>query len=209
MQKGFAALLLLIAVLVIGGVGAYIYLNQTSSKDIPFQPSDQKETLKIYQNEKLGFQFEYNNKIFKVQEDSEDEFNKRGNGDFRKNFTYYVTYQPAEVLGIVVVLDESNSYETNPLTIWVFNNPNNLTIEKWYLNFWYYPFVWGDYTERRNNVAPINEATISGQIAKSGVVDYQPSSPRFIYLSRNDKMYLFRIIGQVGNQILSTFKLLQ
>ena len=55
--------------------------------------------------------------------------------------------------------------------------PNSLTIDKWYERYWYYPFVWGDYTARRNSVAPIKESTISGTLAKSGIVTYQPGEP--------------------------------
>lgn len=208
MQKG-SVLPIILGILIIGGVvSGYLYFNFNQSTPSPkIKPVEQKDTVKTYSNEKLGFGFQYD-KDLKVQEDSEEEFNERGNGNFRKNFTYYVTYTPAEVLGVVVVLDETNSFDTNPLTIWVFENLDNLTVEKWYKDYWYYPFVWGDYTERRNNVAPINEATISGQIAKYGVVNYQPSQPKFIYLSKDKKMFLFRIIREKGDQIISTFKFL-
>lgn len=207
MQKG-SVLPIVLGILIISGlIASYFYLNKPTAPPL-VKPIEQRDNLKIYTNKELGFKIQYDDRDLKVQEDSEEEFNKRGNGNFRKNFAYYVTYTPAEILGIVAVLDETNSYETNPLTIWVFNNDNNLTIDKWYANFWYYPFVWGDYTERRNNVAPINEATISGQIAKYGVVNYQPSQPKFIYLSNDKKMFLFRIIGEKGDQIISTFKFL-
>ena len=208
MQKG-SVLPLLLGILVLGGIiGTYLFFNKPTPPPL-IRPIEQKNNLKTYQQEKLGFQFQYTDKDLKVQEDSEEEFNKRGNGDFRKNFTYYVTYQPADVLGAVSVLDESGSYEMNPFTVWVFNNANNLTIEQFYEKYWYYPFVWGDYTERRENVAPINDATISGQLAKYGVVTYREGSPKFVYLSSNGKMYLIRIINNednIGDQILSTFK---
>lgn len=206
MQKGSVLPLVLVLSLVVAG--AFFYLNGQQIK-APL-PSPSQDFLNIsknrsYQNTKLGFEFEYPSNI-EVVEDSEEKFNERGHGNFRKNFTYYVTYQPAEVLGIVVSLDESKSYDKAPLTLWVFDNSDNLTIEKWYNNFWYYPFVWGDYTLRRNEVAPINEATISGQMAKSGIVDYQPGTPKFVYLSNNGKMYLFRIIGEEGDKIFESFK---
>lgn len=208
MQKGFTVLPIFLGILLIAGVMVgFLYFNQSTPSPL-VKPVEQKDKLKTYTNEELGFQIQYDDKDLRVQEDSEEEFNKRGNGNFRKNFAYYVTYQPAEVLGIVAVLDETNSYETTPLTIWVFNNNNNLTIEKWYKDFWYYPFVWGDYTERRNNVAPTQDATVSGQLARYGVVNYQPSQPKFIYLSKDEKMFLFRVIGESGEQILATLRML-
>ena len=213
MQKGSALLLSLIVVFVVIVSIVYYYASQSKiSSDEKISPVGKVENnLKTYTNSQLGFEFKYPGKNLEVQEDSEEEFNKRGNGDFRKNFTYYVTYPPANVLGAVSVLDETKSYELNPLTIWVFENPNNLIIDKWYTNFWYYPFVWGDYTERKNSVAPVNIATVSGQLAKFGVVTYREGNPKFIYLTKNEKMYLIRIIEdpeKVSEQILENFKLL-
>ena len=207
MQKGFTALPILLGILLIGGLIAYyFYFNQQTSPAVSLKKSVEQINLKSYANEKLGIQFQYS-KDLKVQEDSEDEFNKRGNGDFRKNFAGFVWYEPGKFIGAVAVLDKGNSYDTNHFAVWIFENPNNLVEKAWYDKYWYYPFIWGDYTQRRENVAPISDATVAGQLAKSGTVDYQLGSPRFIYLSRNKKMYLFRIIGE-GNKILSTFKFL-
>lgn len=209
MQKGFTALPILSGILIIGGlISSYLYFNKsTPSSNV--NTAEQKDALKTYSNEKLGFQLQYTNKDFMLQEDTEEEFNTRGNGNFRKNFAYYITYEPAKFIGAALILDKTQSFDNNPFTVWVFENPNNLTIDKWYQLYWYYPFVWGDYTGRRNNVAPIKEATISGQMAKYGIVNYQPADPKFIYLSNKQKIYLFRLIGSIGDQILATFKLLQ
>lgn len=211
MQKGFSVPLLLLGILVVCGViFSYVFYVKTSQKNYrKVSPNPKQETpLKVYSNQELDFEFQYVEGV-EVKIDSEEEFNQRGNGDFRKNFTYYVTYPPANVLGAFSVLDETGSFEMSPFTVWVFENSNDLTIEKWYNNFWYYPFVWGDYTASRNNVAPMIDATISGQIAKLGVVSYQPGSPKFIYLNHSGKMYLIRIINKQENledQILESFK---
>ena len=156
-----------------------------------------------YSNSGFGFAFNYD-KNFSVKDDSEEEFNKRGNGDFRKNFKGYVGYEPAEVLGAAVVLDKNEEYDLNPFSVWVFDNPDDLTIDKWYGNYWYYPFVWGDFTQKgKIELAPMSDATVSGQIGKSGVIDYQPGKPKFVYLAQDKKMYLFRIIGTEGDSILT------
>lgn len=207
MQKGSAlipTLLLGVAIIIISGF--YYYSQSNRAQNSIYSPKIDNKNLEIYTNNQLGLEFKYS-KNLKVIVDSEEEFDKRGNGEFRKNFTNYVTYPPAEFIGGIVVLDETSSYETNPLTIWVFSNSNNLEVEQFYENYWYYPFVWGDYTLRRNDVAPVNEATISGMLAKSGVVDYQPGKPKFAYLSKGRKMYLFRVIGESGDKILQTVKL--
>ncbi|MDP3974312.1 MAG: hypothetical protein Q8P92_05775 [Candidatus Daviesbacteria bacterium] len=200
---------MLISLVIIFGSG-YFYLNYKNNPPNFIPPPDkQKDSLETYTNKDLGFKFEYSKKNLVVKEDSEEEFNKRGNGEFRKNFTAYVAYPPADNLGAVVVLEKEDNFETNPFTLWVFNNPNKLDIEQFYENYWYYPFVWGDYTARRDDVAPKGEATISGQLAQYGIVTYQPGSPKFIYLASSEKMYLFRIIGEEGEKILQTVKVVE
>jgi len=208
-------LVLFILVLVISSLVLVNFPIKNSDREAlktSFLDSQEKEN--IYSNKDLSFEISFDKEI-EVQEDSEEAFNKRATGaatktgDFRKNFRSYIGYEPAAFLGAVVLLDKTKSYEINPLTIWVFENPKNLTVDKWYKDYWYYPFVWGDFTSRRNNVAPTQDATISGQLAKSGIVSYQPGEPKFIYLPHNDKMYLFRIIGEDSEEILQSFKFIE
>lgn len=209
MQRGFAVFPMLFLILIIGGiVVGYLYFNKSTPPTL-VKPVEQNNNLKTYSNGNLGFQFLYS-KDLQVLEDSEEEFNKRGHGDFRKNFTSYVEYAPGELIEAVAVLDKENNFDKNPFTVWVFDNPKNLDIDNWYKNYWYYPFVWGDFTYTgKFSLAPKDEATISGQMAKSGIIDYQPGKPKFVYLTRNGKMYLFRIISQTGEQILSTINFLK
>jgi len=215
MQKGAAQLLLIIVSLLVLA-GGYFYFSQ-SKTPILNSPviSSPISSVQTYSDKEFNFEFKYS-KDLTSKKDSEEEFNQRAagsasksvNGDFRKNFKGYVAYEPGKFLGGVVVLDKGGSYEQNPFTLWVFDNPNNLTIDAWYKNYWYYPFVWGDFTYTgKVELVPKDEATISGQMAKSGVIDYQPGKPKFVYLAKDGKMYLFRIIGESGDKILDTFKL--
>ncbi len=210
MLRGFAAPFLLIGVLLLIGLPfGYFFFNRSSSAPLEIIPQvvEKSNNLQTYSDQTLGFEFSVE-ESFKVQKDSEEEFNIRGNGNFRKNFRSFVGFEPGKFLGAVAVLDESNSFDTNPLTIWVFDNPQDLSIEKWYANFWYFPFVWGDFTFKgRADLAPADEATIFGLTTKSRVVTYQPGQPKFVYLPHQGKMYLFRIIGE-GEKILESFKLL-
>lgn len=224
MQKGSAQLLLILAagIIIVGSIFYYVsnklvYYQSTKanlqqgSKISPINESQVKQSKSAENNSleylkpDLGFKFKFS-KNLKVLEDSEEEFNKRGNGNFRKNFKDYVGYEPGEFLGAVVVLDETKSYSSNPFSLWVFNNQDNLTVEKWFDKYWYYPFLWGvfDYTSK-GHITPDTEATISGQLAIEKTVSYQNSSPKYLYVSKNQKMYLFRIIGETGDKILSTF----
>src|SRR3989344_1297905 len=214
MQKGSAQILALITVVAVVVTGAYFYLSKNqnylqSANPIKIAIS----STKIYTNSQLDFEFSYS-KDLTAKEDSEELYNLRVVGqtvkavsDFRKNFKDYVTYEPGKFLGAAVVLAKDNSYGTNPFTVWVFDNPNDKSIDVWYKDYWYYPFVWGDYTSMgKITLAPKDEATVSGQMGRSGVIDYQPGKPKFIYVSNSSKMYLFRIIGEDGDKILSTFK---
>lgn len=212
MQKGTAALFVIIAILLLLGlIGVFaLRLVRSPIPQLPFKVPISTPTTKFltYTNQDLGFEFQYSNKDLKITEDSEEEYNKRGNGNFRKNFSGYVGYEPGFFLGAVVVLEQDEKYDNSPLTVWIFNNDNNLTIEQWFQDYWYYPFLWGvfDWTSK-GHIAPDQEATISGQMAKYRIVSYQPDSPKYLYLSSSGKMYLFRAIGEVGDEILTTFAL--
>lgn len=209
-SKGFAQLLIILtALLVLIGGGVYLYQGTQDNLPSSTKPTPQaKLEFQDYSSQNLGFKFKYPTDLA-VKEDTEEEFNKRGNGNFRKNFTSYVAYEPGKFLGAVVVLGNDENFDTSPFTVWVFDNPNDLSIDEWYKSYWYYPFVWGDFTYTgKFTLAPKEEATISGQMGKSGVIDYQEGKPKFIYLSKDKKMYLFRVIGETGDQILSSFKFL-
>ncbi len=191
-------------ILVFAGILFYEMSKGNNSLQNPAAILKKQPDFIIYDSP-LGFQFKYAKDLL-VKQDSEEEYNKRGNGDFRKNFRGYVQYDPGKFIGSVVVLDKTNNYDTNPFTVWVFDNPNDLSIDAWYKNYWYYPFVWGDFTYTgKFELAPKTDATISGQLGKSGIIDYQPGKPKFIYFSKDKKMYLFRIIGQSGEKILQSF----
>ncbi len=207
MQKGSAQLLLIFVGLLIL-VGGYVYLNSSKTQSVQIAPvvKNAISNTQTYSNEEFEFQY---SKDLKVQEDTEEAFNQRGGGNFRKNFEGYVMYEPGKFLSGVVILDKDNSFDTNPFTLWVFDNPDNLSIDSWFDKYWYYPFLWGvfDYVSK-GHVTLDSEATISGIMAKSKIVSYQPGVPKYVYISNNGKMYLFRIIGEEGDRILSTFKFL-
>lgn len=210
MQKGSAQIFLIVLAVIVMLSGVFYFSQKMKKDDLQISPqiNSPTKTINTHSDQNMGFELSYPSEMT-LKTDMEEEFNKRGNGNFRKNFTYYVTYPPAKVLGAFLVLDETASFDQNPFTVWVFDNPDNLTIDRWYKDYWYYPFVWGDYTERRNSVAPTADVTVSGQMAKFGVVSYQLGEPKFIYLKNSGKMYLFKIIGESGEKILSTFKFLK
>lgn len=213
MQRGSVTLFLVLGLAIVVLIGVFssgLFKPQVSLvPQLPLKIPAPPPKVPTYTNQTLGFEFGYP-KDFSVKEDSEEDFNKRGNGDFKKNFKGYVGYEPGKVLGAVAVLDKSNSFDTNPLSVWVFDNPDNLTIDRWFENYWYYPYLWGvfDYTSK-SHITLDEEASVSGQPAKSKIVSYQPNSPKFMYVAKDKKMYLFRVVGESGEKILSNFKFLK
>lgn len=222
-QSGFAHLfLILILALVLLAAGIFLYF-QVVNKSLPLTSLEDSQGVlnlisskpedKKYSTQNLGIAFQYPGEGFSVVEEAEEEFDKRGNGTFRKNFTGYVGYAPGEQLGSVVVLDETLDYENAPLSIWVFNNPEDLTPEDWYSQYWYYPYIWGDFTTRANLIAPILTATVSGQLGGYNIVDYREGKPQFILVPFGDKMYLFKFPTQnqpeIVKGILESFKFLK
>lgn len=213
-QAGFIGILVLVGLLIITLVFGYLYLNKLNfSPATTLQSSqtlDQSPQFQTYTNRKLGFELKFSIKNLIIKEDSEEEFNNRSKGNFRKNFKGYIGYEPSIVLGAVAVLRKEDSFDKSPLTIWVFENPDNLEAETWYKKFWYYPFLWGDFDNTKEKIKPSMEANVSGKLAKYGMVTYMPGKPKFVYLSDNGKMFLFRVLTEssMGDQILSTFKFL-
>lgn len=217
MQRGSAHLLLLLLFVIILAGGLYFYKTSSVGLTSPKLTFQKQREFIDYTNKDLGINFEYAKDLI-VKTDSEEDFNKRGNGDYRKNFTGYVGYAPVEPLGAVVVLESTNSldrqiassaYDSNPFSVWIFDNKNNLTTQQWFDKYWYYPFMWGVFDwSSKGHIALDSEATVSGQNAEYKVVSYQPGKPKFMYVSKDNKMYLFRIIGETGEKILASFKFL-
>lgn len=218
MQKGFANFLLIVilvaAILSVFGVYWISSKNQTSvtiqDKRIP-SPASNKPQNTVYKNSGIGLEFSLP-PGYTVKEESEKEYFKRVYGDTRKNFTFYVQYPPPEFVNSFYVLKngESNLDQAN-LIISVFKNPENLDAVKFYKEYWYYPFVWGDFSAEKNKIAPVNIELIAGREGKSGVVDYREGKPKFIYLPRGDKGLMLQIQmssqdNEMGKKILDSFK---
>ncbi|MBI2022629.1 hypothetical protein HYS97_02185 [Candidatus Daviesbacteria bacterium] len=217
MQKGFAHLFLIIAVLLIGGlvtVGFYIFKNQQklpTNQEIQktSQPSPLVESKKLpeFLDQNLGFKFAYP-ESFKVVKDSEEEFDKRGMGNYRKNFTNYIGYEPPKFIDALAVFHKSSNIDSAPFTLWVFENPDSLSHDSWYKKYWYYPFVWGDFTNRADAYAPLKDIKVDEHPGKYGIITYRPNNPRFIHVAFGDKMFLFKTINVpegIEGQILESF----
>lgn len=204
-----SVLILLVAIASLLGV-YFMGSFKPGTKQVSPQSLQQSDKL-VYQESELNFQFEYVNG-FEVVSETEEEYSKRTKTEYRKNFKYYVAYEPPKFIKGIIVKPKSmeltsNQFESIPFTVWIFENPENLNSQSWYKDFWYYPFFWGVFDVRKAQIEPTDEATVSGTITKSAEVSYSPGKPNMILLRKEDKMFLFKIMEN-GDKILETFKFL-
>ncbi len=169
---------------------------------------------KTYTDQSLKFNFTYPSDGYNLMIDNEDKYFARHGGDLRKNFQGTWGYPtPMLIEGLILqnTADLNQDIDLSPFTVWVFDNPDNLDGANWYKNYWYYPFVWGEYEPQKGQDGPDQIASVSGQSVSYKIITYQPIQPKFVYLSSNGKMYLFRIINQnsnnIGDTTLNSFKL--
>lgn len=217
MQRGAVLPLILVIILLVllGGAGVYYYqakLSNLKGNDVPpgviyQKPSPTSEMVSI---ESLGLKFGLP-AGYKVVKETEKEYFMRANGQIRKNFNYYVLYNPAEFAeAFYVTADSEKNLDKAILTVWVFQNPEDLDPEKFYEKYWYYPFVWGDFTARKNEITPKDIELIGGKEGKFGVVGYRDEKPKFIYLPLRGKNLMIQIQLPDGNltakEILQSFK---
>lgn len=209
-QSGFVVpiLLFLLFLLFILIFGVIIFIrnisktatpSQISSKELPVDRSSlfpiASSTNISFKDKDIPLSFSYPNE-YSVEEEKEEDHFKRANGDIRKNFTATTYYEPAKAVKLLSLISNSTAgKEGSPFVIWIFENPNNLSVGDFYKNYWYYPYVWGEYAEPgRSNYAPLKEATVSGRLANYAVIDYRPGTPNFYYLPYKDKMLMIRVV---------------
>ncbi len=193
-------------------------LTKTTSTSVntptPAPTAQNRPRLQSYTN-KIGFSLKFLS-TYAIIPDSEEDFSKRNSADFRKNFTGYVGYEPPQILEALMIVPvgatKPGQFDRVPFSIWVFNNPDDLSINQWFQRYWYYPFLWGVFSEPdKSHVLPTDSAPIDNHPAKSVVVAYQPNSPQFLYTASGDKMFLIKLIKSdvtdpIPGQILGSLK---
>lgn len=204
---------LLFILLFLGAIGIFVfnYFKQNNPNPSPILQVPkiiQQATTKTYTDNALNFQFEYPASGFEVVPDNEESYFKISKTDHRKNFAGYVGYSPPGfVSGVMLkrsVTKIESQYDSIPLILWVFDNPNKLSIDSWFDKYWYYPFIWGIFAQPgKGHIYPGSEATISGQPARSVVVSYQPGKPEFTYVARGDKMFMFKVVKEADEKVIS------
>lgn len=217
-QSGFAALLTLILIIVIAAatyiVGKQLLPLMFTKKTVEVVQVLPRPSQNVYYDKEVGFEFKFPSSGYSIIDDDEEKFSSHAKAQFRKNFTGYVGYEPPQfVKGLIVKANDSahpDQFEPVPLTLWIFDNPKSFSIDQWYQRYWYYPFVWGQFAQpQKGKSSPVNISSVSGQLSKSNIISYRPGSPKFVYLSHNSKIYLFRIMDdsfkKIGEEILTSF----
>ena len=217
-ERGFAHLVLIVALFGLIFIFALFFLqvkapnsNYQIANPIPSVQSVKAsdiESTKVFSNSELGLSFSYLAQTFQARQDTEDEYFKRANGNARKNFAYYVGYNPGEFAGAVDLVNMTNgSLDNAPFLVWVFKNPDNLDAQGWFKRYWYYPFMWGQFEpQEKAKLAPINSISVNGIDASYGEVSYQTGSPKYYYISKDGKMYLIRVLND--DQTIESLKFL-
>ncbi len=222
MQKGFAQTLLLIVVFLLLGIFAiyWFFLKSPDSETItperttfPVPNSENLPQSTVFKNDEIGLEVSLP-QGFSVKPETEAEYFKRANGDIRKNFTYYVQYPPPDFVDSFYVMEGGQSDpDKAKLSILVFQNPEKLNPQEFYKQYWYYPFIWGEFSmSEKNKIAPDGIELLNGKEASFSVVDFRPGKPKFIYLPYGQKDLMLQIHlpsenNEVGNKILESLKL--
>lgn len=218
MQRGFVLPILLIVVLLLSlGVGVYFLQNsRTNTKSEASSPTVNKplpsvsfhnQTINI-EDAALSFQLPPG---FNFIKETEDEYFKRANGDIRQNFHYYIEYDPVGFSDSFYIVQRGETdLDKAILAAVIYENPGNLDPMQFYEKYWYYPFVWGDFTSRRNEISPETSEIIGGKTGGSGIVTYREGSPKFIYLPLPEKNLMLQIHlptenNPTGQDILKSF----
>ena len=214
-----------IVILILVAGGAYLLgtKNNNQSVQVPSQyptsiptvvpTTDPTANWKTYSN--LDYNIKYPSDLI-VKPITEASFGAESKVNIYTTFTTLKkTTPPAFLSGLQIA---SQDYGCSPnckgykLYIWVFNNPQNISVNQWIQQYDYYPNSISEPSDK----APQMSKTIDGQTAMVGIPDVQFPSEG-IFLSKNNKMfYIFAtsnlsskdtIIQDVSiNQILSTFK---
>jgi hypothetical protein len=94
-----------------------------------------------YANSKVGFEFRYPDKNYKLRHDGEIEHSKRSKIEIPKAFTQYMGYSPPQVLLAISIENErvpNSSYSLIPFALWIFKNSEEIEIDQWHETYWYY-----------------------------------------------------------------------
>jgi hypothetical protein len=104
-------------------------------------------------------------------------------------------------------ITQENTLAPSPVSLWIFENKNNLSADDWYEQYDYYPFTFGTHIPATIEAdKPIQEIIIDGFPGKYHlVVDKAENQMAYIYIPRKNYMMLLAVENKVvGRQILAT-----
>lgn len=175
----------------------------------------------LYIDKQKAISFAYPGGSYTVKIDSEQERDRTENSGIPGSFVEAKGFSPPKVIWALKV-EEKKAFQGrygletpfSPFAVWVFDNKDNIQIEKWFDLYWYYPFTWGSATKSElDRKLPRPKIIIDGEQTLG--YDLGPTPRGYLklyYIKRDDKMYLFQLLGEETNSldiaIASTFKFL-
>ena len=171
---------------------------------------------KTYTNKEFNFNLKYPKEIYNLELDTFPEFSKRNNTEnIRKDFTEFMYYDPPNEKFGFYLKDKKTA--TLILELWIFSNPDTLSIDTWYEKYKYYPHYFGDATQETvNQERPKNDILLNGITGKYAIVSLM-GNHKFVYLKRDNLIYLMNLAidsdgknnTEILDQILSTSKFIE
>lgn len=167
-----------------------------------------------YTNEKFKFTLKYPKERYRIEEDNEEIYSQRYNAKLADEFIKLMGYLPPKEAGAIGVYQlEPKTFplsDQDHFSIWIFGNPEELTLNDWYEKYRFYPFRFGQMApyllEQERPKQSIIVSGIEGKTMTDSVPDV--GERRYVYLAKNSYIFLIKIfLGKgEGERILSTFK---
>lgn len=138
-----------------------------------------------------------------------------GRNEIESAFSTLMEYSPPLLISTVVIDElayadrQPEEKPPTPFVVWIFANPDNLSIDDWYQFYGYYPSIWGkSIPSLKEENRPRNKAAVANSQAQFFITQNM-GTLQLIFVPTQDHMLLFEIRDEpnpnnVGNQILST-----
>jgi hypothetical protein len=167
---------------------------------------------KTYTNQSPNFSFKYPPN-YQIKAETDVDFESPNHPQSSKWFEQLQGYQPQLPIAVVTITTPKNSAdnetESDPITIYIFNNPETLDADQWFEKYNYYPFYFGSGKEESENPKfPFKLGSLQVSYGKF------PSINNYVYalpVPVNQHMLILSISSEPGSettsyQILSTFQ---
>ena len=163
-----------------------------------------------------GFTLKYPPDSYTVESDNEEQYSKQDNTDIKKNFSDLMGYSSPKVLTVYTVRTKFNlpPYHTKRavVSVWVFANNDNLSLQTWYERYSYYPLAYGKVAKGYKDPWTSEDIMLNGFEGRGDpYAEGTMFKSGFLLFSRDEKVILImaeelNTTDSPGRKIVSTFK---